>query len=159
MVSAYTLVTFGLNIHIAAIFAVKLIQMRTPFRRSTKVLRRILIYSFFSNTSIGIFAITVAVAWLHRNDLWFLIPLELLGKSYPTVMVLALLAREDARKEMNSFQRGSDRPLPVDMELDFLDPVARRRYSAEISEPIPCEEPVSKFIWYRPNAMRRTVSG
>lgn len=132
--------------------------MKSPFRRSTKVLYRILIYSFFSNASIGVFAFWFALSWHLSTNHWFQLPLELLGKSYAVVLVMALLAREEARNQMNS-TRGSFFEQ-IDTQLDFLDPAylseRRRRFSGEASEVLEPPEDVARFLLYRRNAGRRS---
>lgn len=159
--SAYAIVTFFLNCHVASIFAYKLLQMKSPFRRSTKIVYRILIYSLCSNASIGVFALWFAVSWHTGRKYWFQLPLELLGRSYPVVMVLALLAREDARNtncSRVSCSGVSSSPYQlVGTELDFVDPAYLqqiRRSSGEILEPDKPPEEVAKFLVYRSNAKR-----
>lgn len=152
--SIYIMVSSFFNLHVASIFAYHLVQMRAPFQRSRIVIRRLLFQSLAGNLTSGSLAIAAAVLWVSRTDMVFYLPMELLGRIYPLVLLLALLAREDARTEMNDL-RGC--VVRTEMELDFLQvghPSARR-HSTGSTQGNSSEGYLNKQLWYRSGSRRK----
>lgn len=160
---SYIILGSFINLNVALIFAFRLLSMKSPFQRSRGVLFRILAHSFAGNVTSGALAIFIGVLWTSRIDAWFIIPVEILAKVYPCVLLLALLAREDARNEMTDPSRVGapgviNLRIDTGMELDFLDEDARRRYSCASVELSSSPEEISQFLYYRPDKPRRRRS-
>jgi len=115
--------------------------MRSPFRRTEKVLYRIILLSFCSNLAIASLTIATALLWFCCVDAKFHIPLELLSKAYPIVLLAACLARDSNQEELRKNSLGLDAlgssELRLDINLDFINlkPSISRAHASPNSSP------------------------
>lgn len=92
--------TAAFSLCIAVTFARALLSMRSPFKRTDKVLFGILIRSLISNVAISGLTIITAVLFIFSKDAKFQVTLSILATTYPIVLLSALLARDSTRESL-----------------------------------------------------------